>query len=212
MEIPGKRLLAGALAALIAGGGAAAVQPVPRARAASRTVTETYASPRHGNETGLGTVWLYEAEKIQSSQSLTSGQYIAMTKDANGNYVGEAGNKATIRVNESQNKAAYPMAATIEENAVLAFAAPRAGTISVAETAARLGIREITQRGPNLLFYTDAPEMERIIALTQAMKGRVMLSGGAKPYFTVRPQKGQPPLEVIREVISVMEQAAPPEG
>ena len=41
MEIPGKRLLAGALAALIAGGGAAAVQPVPRARAASRTVTET---------------------------------------------------------------------------------------------------------------------------------------------------------------------------
>ena len=138
MEIPGKRLLAGALAALIAGGGAAAVQPVPRARAASRTVTETYASPRHGNETGLGTVWLYEAEKIQSSQSLTSGQYIAMTKDANGNYVGEAGNKATIRVNESQNKAAYPMAATIEENAVLTFAAPRAGTISVAETAARL--------------------------------------------------------------------------
>ncbi len=78
--------------------------------------------------------------------------------------------------------------------------------------AARLGIREITQRGPNLLFYTDAPDMEGIIALTQAMKGRVMLSGGAKPYFTVRPQKGQPPLDVIREVISVMEQAAPPEG
>lgn len=96
----------------------------PPGAAASRTVTETYASPRHGNETGLGTVWLYEAEKIQSSQSLTSGQYIAMTKDANGNYVGEAGNKATIRVNESQNKAAYPMAATIEENAVLAFARP----------------------------------------------------------------------------------------
>ena len=73
--------------------------------------------------------------------------------------------------------------------------------------AARLGIREITQRGPNLLFYTDAPDMERIIALTQAMRGRVMLSGGQKPYFTVRPQKGQPPLEVIREVIAVMEKS-----
>lgn len=156
MEIPGKRLLAGALAALIAGGGAAAVQPVPRARAASRTVTETYASPRHGNETGLGTVWLYEAEKIQSSQSLTSGQYIAMTKDANGNYVGEAGNKATIRVNESQNKAAYPMAATIEENAVLTFAAPRAGTISVAETAARLdGWNPADFDGAGLSVYKD---------------------------------------------------------
>lgn len=101
-------------------------------------------------------MWLYEAEKIQSSQSLTSGQYIAMTKDANGNYVGEAGNKATIRVNESQNKAAYPMAATIEENAVLTFAAPRAGTISVAETAARLdGWNPADFDGAGLSVYKD---------------------------------------------------------
>ena len=54
--------------------------------------------------------------------------------------------------------------------------------------------------------------MERIIALTQAMRGRVMLSGGQKPYFTVRPQKGQPPLEVIREVIAVMEAGEDPPG
>lgn len=156
MEIPGKRLLAGALAALIAGGGAAAVQPVPRRGPRPAPSPRPMPRPGTGNETGLGTVWLYEAEKIQSSQSLTSGQYIAMTKDANGNYVGEAGNKATIRVNESQNKAAYPMAATIEENAVLAFAAPRAGTISVAETAARLdGWNPADFDGAGLSVYKD---------------------------------------------------------
>ena len=71
--------------------------------------------------------------------------------------------------------------------------------------AAQLGIREITQRGTNLLFFTEAPPaLETIITLTQGMKGRVMVSGGQKPYFTVRPQKGQKPLEVIREVIGVM--------
>ncbi len=75
--------------------------------------------------------------------------------------------------------------------------------------AAQLGIREITQRGMNLLFYTDTPSMERIVALTQGMRGRAMFSAGPKPYFTVRPQKGQKPVEVIREVISIMEKADP---
>ena len=110
MEIPGKRLLAGALAALIAavavGGittGADALEFIMAGAAAVQvgTVTETYASPRHGNETGLGTVWLYEAEKIQSSQSLTSGQYIAMTKDANGNFDCTIKSSETIRLSVS---------------------------------------------------------------------------------------------------------------
>ena len=70
--------------------------------------------------------------------------------------------------------------------------------------AARLGIREISQRGQNLLFFCEAPSMEKIVAMTQGMRGRVMFSGGQKPYFTVRPQKGQKPLDVIREVIGVL--------
>ena len=95
------------------------------------------------------------------------------------------------------------------------FGEPPASVVGLLEVAlvrngaAQLGIREITQRGVNLLFFTDTPSMERIVALTQALRGRVMLSGGQKPYFTVRPQKGQKPLEVIREVIRVMEQAEP---
>ncbi len=77
----------------------------------------------------------------------------------------------------------------------------------VRKGAARLGIREISQRGANFLFFCEAPGMERIVALTQGMRGRVMFSGGQKPYFTVRPQKGQRPLEVIREVIEIMGKA-----
>lgn len=83
-----------------------------------------------------------------------------------------------------------------------------AGLLDVAlvrNGAAQLGIREITQRGTNLLFFTEAPpSVETIVTLTQGMRGRVMVSGGAKPYFTVRPQKGQKPLDVIREVIGVL--------
>lgn len=91
------------------------------------------------------------------------------------------------------------------------FGEPPAAVIGLLEVAlirngaAQLGIREITQRGVNLLFFTEAPPaVETIVTLTQGMKGRVMVSGGAKPYFTVRPQKGQKPLEVIREVIGVL--------
>lgn len=83
-----------------------------------------------------------------------------------------------------------------------------AGLLEVAlvrNGAARLGIREISQRGQNLLFFPEAPPtVESIVTLTQGMKGRVMVSGGQKPYFTVRPQKGQKPLEVIQEFIGVM--------
>ena len=83
-----------------------------------------------------------------------------------------------------------------------------AGLLEVAlvrNGAARLGIREISKRGQNLLFFPEAPPtVESIVTLTQGMKGRVMVSGGQKPYFTVRPQKGQKPLEVIQEFIGVM--------
>lgn len=88
-----------------------------------------------------------------------------------------------------------------------------AGLLEVAlvrNGAARLGIREISQRGQNLLFFPEAPPtVESIVTLTQGMKGRVMVSGGQKPYFTVRPQKGQKPLEVIQEFIGVMNGEAP---
>ncbi len=93
------------------------------------------------------------------------------------------------------------------------FGEPPAAVVGLLEIAllrngaAQLGIKEISQRGINLLFFTQGPpEMERIVALTQAMKGRVMVSGGAKPYFTVRPKKGQKPVEVIQEVVRALGQ------
>ena len=91
------------------------------------------------------------------------------------------------------------------------FGEPPAAVVGLLEVAllrngaAQLGIREIAQRGVNLLFFTETPPaIETIVILTQGLKGRVMMSAGAKPYFTVRPKKGQQPLEVIREVIEVM--------
>ena len=43
-------------------------------------------------------------------------------------------------------------------------------------------------------------------ASPRSISSRVMVSGGAKPYFTVRPQKGQKPVEVIQEVVRVLGQ------
>ena len=75
--------------------------------------------------------------------------------------------------------------------------------------AAALGIREISQRGQNLLFYLEQIDMEKTVLLVHALKGRVLLSAGNRPYLTVRAQKGQKPLDTIREVIDTMNE---PEG
>ncbi len=71
--------------------------------------------------------------------------------------------------------------------------------------AAAMGIREISQRGSSILLYPEALDMERTITLVQALKGRVLVNAGAKPYITVRLQKGQKPLDAIRETIAAMQ-------
>ena len=158
MNKKGTRLLAVLAAGIIAVGTTAGIDSFPRAVAA--TATESYCAPRQGNETGLGTVWLYEAEKVQSSSSLTSGNFIPMIKNNVGNYEGTAGNKATIRINESENKAAYPMAATIEENAVLTFVSPRVGTVCLDEVSAKLdGWNPDEFDGVGLSIYKDGEKI-----------------------------------------------------
>ena len=83
-----------------------------------------------------------------------------------------------------------------------------AGLLDVAlirSRAAALGIREIDQRVGSLLFYSDRIDRSDLLALTRALPGRVMMNAGAKPYLTVRLQKGQEPLDGIREVLAVLE-------
>ena len=74
--------------------------------------------------------------------------------------------------------------------------------------AAALGVREIDQRVGSLLFYSGRIDREQLVALTRALPGRVLMNAGAKPYLTVKLQKGQSPLDGIREVLAVLENAA----
>ncbi len=69
--------------------------------------------------------------------------------------------------------------------------------------AAGMGISDIKHGHGNLLFYFSAPDMEKISAITAALKGRVMLSAGAKTYLTVRPDKK---LSMIDNVTAILEE------
>lgn len=63
------------------------------------------------------------------------------------------------------------------------------GLIEVAllrNTAARLGIHEITQRGDSLLLWWDDIDMKAVARASQEFRGRLMVSGGAKPYVTFK--------------------------
>ena len=63
------------------------------------------------------------------------------------------------------------------------------GLIEVAllrNTAALLGIYEITQRGDALLLWWDDIDMKAVARASQEFRGRLMVSGGAKPYVTFK--------------------------
>ena len=80
--------------------------------------------------------------------------------------------------------------------------------------ASRLGIREIRQQNDTLFFYRDAFDMNRVGALIHALRGRVMLNAGTKPYISVRLSPGQTPLAALEETLGLLsgeEPAAPPQ-
>ena len=74
--------------------------------------------------------------------------------------------------------------------------------------AAQLGITEITQRNGRLLFYTEHPTQEEILALSAAFRGRVLFNSIGKPYIGVQLQAGEDPLELMRKTVQIMQQAA----
>ena len=60
------------------------------------------------------------------------------------------------------------------------------GLVNVAltrNTASKLGIKEITQRGDKVLFFVKTAEVEQIQALYGAYKNRIRFFDGEKPYF-----------------------------
>ena len=97
-------------------------------------------------------------------------------------------NQKVISVKEVQ------LSATIEENAVLTFAAPRAGTISVAETAARLdGWNPADFDGAGLSVYKDGeriwpaegdnPVVTDTPVTVPALPGNVTCGGGWRSWW-----------------------------
>ena len=74
----------------------------------------------------------------------------------------------------------------------------------VRNTAAGLGIREISQKEDRVIIYPQVLNMESAVAAAGAMKGRVLLSAGEKPYLTVKVPAGTDPIDTIRETLSHM--------
>jgi transcription-repair coupling factor (superfamily II helicase) len=71
--------------------------------------------------------------------------------------------------------------------------------------ASAMGFNEITQKGSNLLFFPERLDMTMVATLAERLKGRVMVSAGAQPYITVRMNKGQKPVDAMREVLKQSE-------
>ena len=84
------------------------------------------------------------------------------------------------------------------------------GLINIAlmrNTASKLGITEITQRGDWLYFYIKSPTIEQITNLRQAYRQRVDFEDVKKPHIRVRllqkPNK-QKSSELMKEVLDIM--------
>ena len=71
-------------------------------------------------------------------------------------------------------------------------------------TAARLGISEISQVKNQLMFYTEHPSMEQLSELSKNFRGRILFNSFDKPYIAVNLNKNQKSIELMNEVLSTM--------
>ena len=83
------------------------------------------------------------------------------------------------------------------------------GLVTVAllrNTAANMGIYEIGKNNNSLLLYVEKVDMTKIAVLVKAMRGRILVSTGPKPYITVKKASGQTPLETLKEALDLLKQ------
>ena len=71
-------------------------------------------------------------------------------------------------------------------------------------TAAQLGIKEISQRADSLMLYPETLDMQKASLLAASLRGRVMLNAGAKPYLTVKIAKGEKPIDTMKLALKIM--------
>lgn len=84
------------------------------------------------------------------------------------------------------------------------------GLIKVAllrNTAATIDIFEIGQNGNNLLLYVEKVDMSKVAVLVRAMRGRIFVTTGARPYITVKKAPGQSPLDTLKEALDLLKEA-----
>ena len=78
------------------------------------------------------------------------------------------------------------------------------GLIDVAllrNMAALCGIYEVKQQQDSLLLYQRRLDLDMGSRMSAALKGRVMINAGPKPYFAVRVKKGLTSLDTLREAL-----------
>ncbi|MBQ8893502.1 MAG: transcription-repair coupling factor [Clostridia bacterium] len=68
------------------------------------------------------------------------------------------------------------------------------------------GIMDIKQKQDSVLFFVSEPQPELLSKLVHAMKGRVLYSIGAKPYFTLRIQNRENLLEEMNHFLQTYSQ------
>ena len=72
------------------------------------------------------------------------------------------------------------------------------------------GIYEISQRGNCLLLYSNAIDMQKVSRLAALLRGRILVSAGAKPYISVKMGAGQSPVDTLQEALRIY--SLEPEG
>lgn len=65
------------------------------------------------------------------------------------------------------------------------------------------GIYEISQRGNCLLLYSNAIDMQKVSRLAALLRGRILVSAGAKPYISVKMGAGQSPVDTLQEALRI---------
>ena len=80
------------------------------------------------------------------------------------------------------------------------------GLIDVAlvrNRAAALGIREISQRNGQMLFYFEHTDPMFAASLAAALPGRVLFNAGEKPYVSIRMEKKDDPVDLITRALDL---------
>ena len=81
------------------------------------------------------------------------------------------------------------------------------GLIEVAllrNIAASLGIYEISQKNDMIVFYPSVFDLERAGRVSAALRSRVSIGAGAKPYIAVRVAEKEEPIHTMRTVLYLM--------